>query len=61
VTWFDFGGQEVFYPTHELFLTGNCVYLLAFSVRAKVKEKVPLTSKTFSSMIQNTISESRIG
>ncbi len=32
VTWFDFGGQEVFYPTHELFLTGNCCYLLAFNL-----------------------------
>jgi serine/threonine protein kinase/GTPase SAR1 family protein len=32
VTWFDFGGQEVFYPTHELFLTGQCVYLLAFKM-----------------------------
>lgn len=32
VTWFDFGGQEVFYPTHELFLTGQCVYLLAFNM-----------------------------
>ncbi len=32
VTWFDFGGQEVFLPTHELFLTGQCVYLLAFKM-----------------------------
>ena len=32
VTWFDFGGQEVFYPTHELFLTGQCVYLIAFNM-----------------------------
>jgi GTPase SAR1 family protein len=32
VTWFDFGGQEVFYPTHELFLTGQCVYLLVFKM-----------------------------
>ena len=30
VTWFDFGGQEVFYPTHELFLTGQCVYCIVF-------------------------------
>ncbi len=32
VTWFDFGGQEVFYPTHELFLTGQCVYLIVFKM-----------------------------
>ena len=32
VTWFDFGGQEVFFPTHELFLTGQCVYLLVFKM-----------------------------
>jgi GTPase SAR1 family protein len=30
LTWFDFGGQEVFYPTHQFFLTSNCVYLVVF-------------------------------
>lgn len=30
VTWFDFGGQEVFYPTHQFFLTAQCVYLIVF-------------------------------
>jgi GTPase SAR1 family protein len=30
LTWFDFGGQEVFYPTHQFFLTAQCVYLLVF-------------------------------
>jgi len=29
---FDFGGQEVFYPTHQFFLTGKCLYVLAFDV-----------------------------
>jgi GTPase SAR1 family protein len=24
LTWFDFGGQEVFYPTHQFFLTSQC-------------------------------------
>ncbi len=31
VSWFDFGGQAVFYPTHQFFLTSRCVYLLVFS------------------------------
>ncbi len=30
LTWFDFGGQAVFYPTHQFFLTAHCVYLLCF-------------------------------
>jgi hypothetical protein len=30
LTWFDFGGQEVFYPTHQFFLTAQCVYVLVF-------------------------------
>jgi ankyrin repeat protein/GTPase SAR1 family protein/Ran GTPase-activating protein (RanGAP) involved in mRNA processing and transport len=39
VTWFDFGGQEVFYPTHELFLTGQCVYLIVFKMSDPDYEK----------------------
>ena len=35
VVWFDFGGQEVFYPTHNFFLTPQCVYLLVFNVSDK--------------------------
>jgi TPR repeat protein/serine/threonine protein kinase/GTPase SAR1 family protein len=30
LTWFDFGGQAVFYPTHQFFLTAQCIYLLCF-------------------------------
>jgi hypothetical protein len=30
LTWLDFGGQEVFYPTHQFFLTPQCVYLVVF-------------------------------
>ena len=29
---FDFGGQEIFYPTHQFFLTSRCVYIVAFRV-----------------------------
>ena len=32
VKWFDFGGQEIFYPTHQFFLTPQCVYLVVFSL-----------------------------
>jgi GTPase SAR1 family protein len=28
----DFGGQEIFYPTHQFFLTSRCVYIIAFRV-----------------------------
>ncbi len=28
--WFDFGGQTIFYPTHQFFLTARCIYLLCF-------------------------------
>ncbi len=29
---FDFGGQEIFYPTHQFFLTSRCAYIIAFRV-----------------------------
>eukprot|EP01094_Clydonella_sp_ATCC50884_P024260 TRINITY_DN6032_c0_g1_i1.p1 TRINITY_DN6032_c0_g1~~TRINITY_DN6032_c0_g1_i1.p1 ORF type:complete len:1495 (+),score=611.24 TRINITY_DN6032_c0_g1_i1:260-4486(+) len=28
----DLGGQEVFYPTHQFFLTSNCFYVVAFDL-----------------------------
>src|SRR5690348_9776877 len=31
-TCYDFGGQEVFYPTHEFFLSGKAVFVLVFNV-----------------------------
>lgn len=30
----DFGGQEVFYPTHQFFLTANNAYILVFDISA---------------------------
>lgn len=27
---YDFGGQEVFYPTHQFFLTARSIYLVIF-------------------------------
>lgn len=29
---YDFGGQVVFYPTHQLFLTARSIYLVVFNV-----------------------------
>jgi TPR repeat protein len=31
ICWFDFGGQAIFYPTHQFFLSSQCVYMLCFS------------------------------
>ena len=33
LTWFDFGGQEVYYPTHQFFLTPQCLYLVVFNLQ----------------------------
>jgi serine/threonine protein kinase/GTPase SAR1 family protein len=43
VVWFDFGGQEIFYATHQLFLTGSAVYLLVFNAQ----EECPLDRLTY--------------
>lgn len=29
---YDFGGQEVFYPTHQFFLSDRAVYLIVFDL-----------------------------
>jgi GTPase SAR1 family protein len=34
----DFGGQEVFYATHQFFLTDNSVYILAWTAEKNVEE-----------------------
>src|SRR6185437_5559517 len=31
---YDFGGQQVFYPTHQFFLTSNALYVVVFSLAA---------------------------
>lgn len=33
----DFGGQEIFYATHQFFMTNNALYLLAWTSREKVE------------------------
>jgi GTPase SAR1 family protein len=32
VNWYDFGGQSIFYATHQFFLSARCVYLLVFNM-----------------------------
>ncbi|XP_061194471.1 uncharacterized protein LOC133202634 [Saccostrea echinata] len=32
ITIWDFGGQEVFYTTHQTFLSANCIYMMAFNL-----------------------------
>jgi GTPase SAR1 family protein len=34
----DFGGQEVYYNTHQFFLTSNAIYLLAVNIHQKDEE-----------------------
>lgn len=36
-TW-DFGGQEVYYPTHQFFLSDHSVYLLVWDMRRKEED-----------------------
>jgi leucine-rich repeat kinase 2 len=36
-TW-DFAGQEVYYPTHQFFLSDHCVYLLVWDLRRKEED-----------------------
>ena len=38
-TW-DFGGQEVYYYTHQLFLSGNAVYLVLFRLNEPVRRSL---------------------
>jgi hypothetical protein len=32
ITIWDFGGQEVFYTTHQTFLSSSCIYMMAFNL-----------------------------
>jgi hypothetical protein len=35
LTWFDFAGQDIFWSTHQFFLTDQCVYLIVFRLNDK--------------------------
>lgn len=32
ITIWDFGGQEIFYVTHQTFLSSRCIYMLVFNL-----------------------------
>ena len=34
----DFGGQEIFYPTHQFFITGRSVYIILFDLSKPLTE-----------------------
>ena len=36
----DFGGQEIFYPTHQFFLTKHAVYVIVFDLSNYQKERI---------------------
>ena len=52
ITIWDFGGQEVFYTTHQTFLSSSCIYMIAFNLFEFWQE---LTSNSQS---ENTLSKS---
>ena len=54
ITIWDFGGQEVFYTTHQTFLSSSCIYMIAFNLFELWQE---LTSN---SQLENTLSKSNI-
>jgi hypothetical protein len=40
LTCFDFGGQAIFYPTHEVFMSPKAIYLLVFSLKTLNSRKL---------------------
>jgi serine/threonine protein kinase len=52
---FDFGGQEIFYPTHQFFLTSRCVYLVVFRLdRKDYLERVMYWLRTIDATVSGT-------
>lgn len=53
-TTFDFGGQDIFYPTHQFFLTARCVYVVVFRLDASdFMERVMYWVRTIDATIRN--------
>lgn len=42
ITIWDFGGQEVFYTTHQTFLSSSCIYMMAFNLFEFWQESDPM-------------------
>ncbi len=56
---YDFGGQEVFYPTHRFFLTADCTYLLLFKLIDVNNGRIRHWLKVLNSMGRNLPEEKR--
>ena len=50
----DFGGQEVFYPTHQFFLTSNSVYLLCFNASKPEQARVEYWMRQIRNLTNNS-------
>ncbi|MCR9066835.1 MAG: ADP-ribosylation factor-like protein, partial [Cytophagales bacterium] len=50
----DLGGQEVFYPTHQFFLTSNSVYLLVFNLLEMNSSRMEYWMRLIKSLSQNS-------
>ena len=61
LSWFDFGGQEVYYPTHSFFLTAQCLYLVVFNLDdPEFKRRVTYWLRTVASFTQDPTRASKI-
>lgn len=49
----DLGGQEVFYPTHQFFLTANCVYFVVFDISSPGISRIEYWMRQIKSLSRN--------
>ncbi|KAH3760740.1 leucinerich repeat kinase [Pelomyxa schiedti] len=52
-TW-DFGGQEIYYPTHQFFLTGCALYLVLFNIKEEQSARVEYWLKQIRSLASHS-------
>ena len=50
----DLGGQEVFYPTHQFFLTSNSIYLLVFNAVAHESARIDYWMRQIKALTNNS-------
>lgn len=51
----DFGGQEVFYPTHQFFLSDKSIYLIVFKCTGLNESKIEYWLNTIRSITNNSL------
>ncbi|XP_062579197.1 uncharacterized protein LOC134241131 [Saccostrea cucullata] len=64
ITIWDFGGQEVFYTTHQTFLSANCIYMMTFNLfefwqEADSDKTLTTTMDTISFWINSVVTYAR--